>query len=41
MINIAEMILMGIWATLFMDILAIIFGKLKIIRPTIELFAQP
>ena len=36
MINIAEMILMGIWATLFMDILAIIFGKLKIIRPTIE-----
>jgi hypothetical protein len=25
MINIAEMILMGIWATLVMDILAIIF----------------
>jgi hypothetical protein len=36
MINIVEMILMGIWATLFMDILAIIFGKLKIIHPTIE-----
>lgn len=36
MINIVEMILMGIWATLFMDILAIIFAKLKIIHPLIE-----
>ena len=30
-----EMILMGIWATAVMDILAIIFGKLHIIRPRI------
>jgi hypothetical protein len=35
MINIAEMILMGIWATLVMDIFAIIFGKLKIIHAPI------
>jgi hypothetical protein len=35
MINFVEMILMGIWATLFMDILAIILGKLKIIHPMI------
>jgi hypothetical protein len=35
MINFVEMIFMGIWATLFMDISAIIFGKLKIIHPTI------
>ena len=36
MISLLEAILMGIWATFFMDILAIVFGKLKIIRPTIE-----
>ena len=30
-----EMILMGIWSTLVMDILAIIFSKLKVIRPKI------
>ena len=36
MINVLEMILMGIWATLFMDILAIIFCKLKVIHPMIE-----
>jgi len=36
MINYTEMILMGIWATLFMDIMAKIFGKLKIIHPTIR-----
>jgi hypothetical protein len=35
MINIAEMILMGMWATIIMDILAIVFGKLKIIHPPI------
>jgi hypothetical protein len=36
MINIAEMILMGIWATLVMDIMAIIFGKLRIIHALIK-----
>jgi len=36
MIDFVEMILMGIWATLFMDILAKIFAKLKIIHPTIK-----
>lgn len=36
MINFAEMILMGIWATLFMDVLAKIFGKFKIIHATIK-----
>lgn len=35
MINIVEMILMGILATLFMDLLAIALAKLKIIRPQI------
>jgi hypothetical protein len=35
MIYIVEMILMGIWATLVMDILAIVFSKLKIIHPKI------
>jgi len=36
MIDLVEMILMGIWATLFMDIFANIFSKIKIIHPTIE-----
>ncbi len=31
-----EMILMGIWATLFMDLLAVILVKSKTVRPTIE-----
>jgi len=31
-----EMILMGIWATFVMDALAIVFAKLKIIRPKIS-----
>lgn len=31
-----EMILIGIWATLVMDILAIILGKLKVVRPQIS-----
>ena len=36
MINFVEVILMGLWATLFMDIMAKIFGKLKVIHPTIR-----
>ncbi len=36
MINFLEMILMGILATLFMDIMAIILGKLKIIHGPIQ-----
>jgi len=36
MINFAEMILMGIFATLFMDVLALFLIKSKIVRPTIE-----
>jgi hypothetical protein len=36
MIDILEMILMGIWATFFMDILAVVVVKLKIVRATIE-----
>ena len=35
MINFVEMILMGVLATLIMDILAIIFVKLKVIHPMI------
>jgi hypothetical protein len=35
MINFVEMILMGVVATLFMDMLSILFGKLKIIHPLI------
>ncbi len=35
MINIIEMILMGILATIVMDLLAILFSKLKIIHPPI------
>lgn len=36
MINFVEMILLGIWATLFMDILAKILSKFNIIHPTIK-----
>lgn len=36
MINLVEMILMGVLATLFMDLLSILFGKLKIIRQLIR-----
>ncbi len=36
MINIVEMILMGVLATLIMDVLAITLGKLKIIRQLIK-----
>lgn len=36
MVYLVEMILMGVWATLVMDILAIILGKSKIIHPKIE-----
>ncbi len=35
MVNLVEMVLMGIVATLFMDMLSILFGKLKIIRQLI------
>lgn len=35
MINLVEMILMGIWATLVMDVLSIILAKMKIIHPLI------
>jgi hypothetical protein len=36
MFDLSEMILMGIWATFFMDILAVIVVKSKIVRATIE-----
>ncbi|UCC78281.1 MAG: DUF2938 family protein [Candidatus Zixiibacteriota bacterium] len=36
MINFAEMILMGFLATLIMDLLSVLLGKLKIIRQLIE-----
>ena len=36
MINFAEMILMGVLATLFMDLLSILLGRLKIIHQLIE-----
>jgi len=36
MINLLEMILMGVVATLFMDMLAIILGKSKIIHPPVK-----
>jgi len=36
MINFVEMILMGVLATLFMDLLSILFGKSKIIHQLIE-----
>ncbi|UCE65832.1 MAG: DUF2938 family protein [Candidatus Zixiibacteriota bacterium] len=36
MINLVEMILMGVLATLFMDLLSVLLGKLKIIHQLIE-----
>lgn len=36
MINFVEMVLLGIWATLFMDILAKVLCKLNLIHPTIK-----
>lgn len=36
MINLVEMILMGFLATLFMDLLSVLLGKLKIIHQLIE-----
>lgn len=36
MINFAEMTLMGIWATLFMDMLAVFLGESKIIHQLIQ-----
>ncbi|UCE25471.1 MAG: DUF2938 family protein, partial [Candidatus Zixiibacteriota bacterium] len=35
MINLLEMVLMGVVATLFMDLLAILLAKMKIIRPSV------
>jgi hypothetical protein len=35
MVDLSEMILMGIWATFFMDFLAVFVVKLKIVRATI------
>ncbi len=36
MVDLSEMILMGIWATFFMDIFAVFVFKAKIVRATIE-----
>ena len=36
MVDLSEMIFMGIWAIFFMDILAIFVVKLKLVRATIE-----